>query len=240
MTTWLSKIRLWEIALAVFLGFGCYFLWTTSQTDKQIARQTTVILNHADKSLSGIDKSVTQVGSAFTTAATSIIQAQKSVASVSAQLSGVAVGLQKTVALVNAPCAPGPCGTVADVGKTLNTARLTMGQIEIATNSFDKNQDKFYQQEDQLYADSDGAAKSLNSILTSPDVYDSLHNVNTVTANLGQSTTDFQNKFHDFLYPPSCKGFKCWIKNGYEAVKVGSDLLEPAYYGWALFGQIKP
>jgi hypothetical protein len=240
MTTWLSKIRLWEIALAVFLGFGCYFLWTTSQTDRQIARQAAVILNHADKSLSGIDKSVTQVGTAFTTAATSITQAQKSVDSVSTQLSGVAVGLQKTVALVNAPCVPGPCGTVADVGKTLNTTRLAIGQASIAVNSFDKNQDKFYQQEDQLYADSDGAAKSLNSILTSPDVYGTLHNVDTITTNLGQSTTDFQNKFHDFLYPPPCTGFKCWVKKTYTVVKVASDFTEPAYWGWALATQIKP
>jgi hypothetical protein len=240
MTTWLSKIRLWEVALTVLVAFSCYFLWTASQTDRQIAQQATVVLKHADKSLSGIDKSVAQVGTAFTTAATAVTKTQKSVAAVSTQLSGVAVGLQKTVALVNAPCAPGPCGTVAEVGKTLNTARLTMGQVEIATNSFDKNQDKFYQQEAQLYADSDGAAKNLNSILTSPDVYDSLHNINTVTANLGQSTTDFQNKFHDFLYPPPCAGFKCWVRKTYETIKVGSDLLEPAYYGWALVGNIRP
>jgi hypothetical protein len=235
---WLKSAAL--LSVTVFLGFGSYLVYTTAHIEKQIAGQASQTFSAANAAIVKVNTATLQIGAAFTSAAQSIDKTEKDVKQTTTQLSGVAVGLQKTVALVNAPCVPGPCGTVSDVGKTLNTARLTMGQVEIATNSFDKNQNHFYTQEDQLYADADGAANRLNVILTSPDLYDSIHNVNTITSNLGQTTTDFQTKFHSFLYPPPCKGFKCWVKNGYEAIKVGSDLLEPSYYGWALLSQIKP
>jgi hypothetical protein len=163
-----------------------------------------------------------------------VSEAEADIHGVTTQLASVASGLQQTVALVNAPCVPGPCGTVADVGKTLNTFRLTAGQVEIAANSFDKNESAFYHQEDQLYSDSEDVVHNLNTLLISPDLNGTIHNSAVITANLGQTTGDFQNKFHQFLYPPPCKGFKCDIKNFYETLKVGSELLEPAYYGWAL------
>lgn len=240
MSTWLSKIRLWEIALSVFLAFSCYFLWTTTQNENQVVARANTVFTAANAAITNVNTATLQIGSAFTSAASSLSQTESDVRTSTNQLNKVTLGIQQTVALVNAPCVPGPCGTVADVAKTLNTIRLTSGQLEIAANTFDKNESNFYLQEDQLYSDSEGAVKNLDTILTDPDLTETIHNSSVITANLGKTTGDFQVKFHDFLYPPPCKGFKCDLKKVYETVKVGSQFSEPAYWGWALFNQIKP
>ena len=235
---WLKSLALLSVVL--FFGYGSYLLYVTAQSEKQIVARVSQTFTAADAAIVNVNTATSKIGAAFTNAATSVSQAETDVRGVSTQLSGVASGLQYTVTLVNAPCAPGPCGTVADVNKTLATFRGTAGQIEIAANTFDKNESHFYSQEDQLYNDSDAAVNHLNSLLTSPDLSATIRNTSTITYNLGETTGDFQTKFHSFLYPPACKGFKCWIKNGYETIRVGSELVEPAYFGWALVNQIKP
>lgn len=236
--TWLKSTAL--LALTVFLGFGSYLLWVTAQSEKQIVARANSTFSAADAAIANVNSATLEVGQAFQSAAQSVSQTEKDVNKVTAQLSGVVSGLQQTVALINAPCVPGPCGTVADVNKTLATFRMTAGQVEIAANTFDKNESHFYSQEDQLYTDSDGAVIHLNSLLSDPDLLGTIHNSSVITANLGATTGDFQAKFHDFLYPPPCKGFKCDLKKAYETVKVGSYFSEPAYWGWALFSGIRP
>ncbi len=239
MSSWLSKIRLWEISLCICLGFVCYFIVVTTQTERAAAVQVEAVLTHANNTLTALGATAKSLTTTSNQLSTSIADASRAIVASTTQLNGVASGLQKTEALINAPCVPGPCGTVGDVAKTLNTSRLAIGQVEIAANSFDKNQTRFYQQEDQLYADADQSFNHFNSLLTSPDLTGSIHNFNTISYNLGSTTTDFQTKFHDFLYPPPCKGWKCKIKTGFEILKTGSELLEPAYYGWALTSGVR-
>ena len=240
MSSWLSKIRLWEIGLCVCLSFVCYFLVATIQTEGAAAVQVEAVLTHADNTLTALNATAKSLTTTSNQLSTSISDASQAIVASANQLNGVASGLQKTEALINAPCVPGPCGTVADIGKTLNTGRLAIGQFEIAANSFDKNQTHFYKQEDQLYADTDQAFNHFNVLLTSSDLSGSIHNFNTISYNLSSTTTDFQTKFHDFLYPPPCKGFKCWIKTGYETLRIGSQLMQPAYYGWAISSGVRP
>jgi hypothetical protein len=236
--TWLKSAAL--LALIVFLSFGSYLLWQTARIEGRLANQASATLTASNAAIAHVNTATDQVGTAFTSAATSVTQTEADVRNLTTQFGGVATGLQKTVALVNAPCVPGPCGTVADIGKTLNTSRLAIGEVEIAADDFNKNEATFYSQEDQLYQDGDTAFKNLDSLLASPDLNTAIHNTGTITNNLGQTTTDFQNRFHAFLYPPPCQGFKCHIKGIYETVKVGSTFAEPAYWGWALFSGIKP
>jgi hypothetical protein len=96
---------------------------------------------------------------------------------------------------VNAPCPAKdadklhPCGTLADVAKTLNTFRLTTGQIEIAANHEDKNLSHLDQQEDQLFEDFHGTATRAN---TSLDLFNMLlanPNVAVMIDNGGEFTT---------------------------------------------------
>jgi hypothetical protein len=74
-----------------------------------------------------------------------------------------------TLDRINAPCVPGPCGTVADVGKTLNTVRGTFGQIEVAANHEDKNLTTLDAQELQLFTDFHGTETRLNTGLDTAD-----------------------------------------------------------------------
>ena len=228
------------VSVVVFFGLGSYFLWTTTQAEKQLTAQASGVFVQAAATLTHVNTTVDQIGTAFAGAAQSVSQTEKDVATVTQPLNGVVAGLQTTVAKLSAECVPGPCGTIENTNKLINTARLTVGQVEVAANNFDKNEAHFYQQEDTLFTDSDNAVKHFDDVLTSKDLADALHNGAVITNNLGQTTGDFQTKFHEFLYPPPCKGFKCYIKTGFEAIKVGSELVEPAYYFWAITSGVHP
>lgn len=79
--------------------------------------------------------------------------------------------LGSSIDRVNAACVPGPCGTIADVGKTLNTVRGTFGQIEFAANHEDRNLTTLDRQEAALFADFHGTATRAN---TSLDTFNTL------------------------------------------------------------------
>lgn len=228
------------LSVMVFLGLGSFLMYRTIQAEEILVPKIAATISSANASITSVNSAVKQAGNTLSRVSQTTSDVGEQVGEFTKQASGVAAGLQKTVALVNAPCIPGPCGTVADVAKTLNTSRLTLGQVEIAVNSFDKNQTRFYQQEDRLYADADQSFNHFNTLLTSSDLTGSIHNLNTISYNLGETTTDFQTKFHGFLYPPPCKGWKCYIKTGYETIKVGSSLVEPAYYFWAITSGVHP
>ncbi|MGA7887646.1 MAG: hypothetical protein WCA44_18075 [Acidobacteriaceae bacterium] len=60
---------------------------------------------------------------------------------------------------IDRPCGAGhACGTLADIGKTLNTIRLTAGQVEIAANHEDRRLAILDAQEAQMAADAHGLA----------------------------------------------------------------------------------
>jgi hypothetical protein len=63
-----------------------------------------------------------------------------------------------------------PCGTLADVNRTLATVRGTFGQIEIAAHHEDRNLSTLDAQEAQLYADFHATTTNLNALVASPDV----------------------------------------------------------------------
>ncbi len=60
-------------------------------------------------------------------------------------------------------------------------------------------------------------------------------NAATITGNLGATTTDFQTKFHIFLFPPPCKTFGCKVKRTWPYIKGGAEMVEPLYWGQQLF-----
>jgi len=212
----------------------------TAQSERRLVEQASTTFSAVNAAVAHLNSATDQLSESVANVSTSITQTEADVRGVTTQFQEVAIGLQKTVSLVNAPCVPGPCGTVENANKTLATVRGTFGQVEVAANNFDKNEDHFYTQEDQLYADSDASMKSLDALLSSPDLNATIRNSSTITYNLGQTTGDFQNKFHTFLYPPPCIGWKCHIKTGYEIISNGSKFVEPVYWGWALVNQIKP
>jgi|GEM_PF-3100827 hypothetical protein len=93
----------------------------------------------------------------------------------------------RTLQLVNAPCVPGPCGLLADGAKTLNTARMTMGQVEIAANHEDKNLATLDKQEATIFADTHADLDALHGLVTAPDLLATVHNMNTTSAAFADS-----------------------------------------------------
>lgn len=235
---WLKSGAL--VSLIIFFSFGSFLIYRTIQAEETLMPQISATISAANASIVHVNSAVDQTNKTLLGISQTTSDVGKQIGEFTKQASGVATDLQKTVSLVNAPCVPGPCGTVADIAKTLNTGRLAIGQVEIAVNSFDKNQDRFYRQEDSLYADADQSFNHFNTLLTSPDLTESIHNFNTISYNLGQTTTDFQTKFHSFLYPPACHGFGCFMKKSYNTIRVGSQLVQPAYYFWAITAGARP
>jgi hypothetical protein len=131
-----------------------------------------------NRSLDTLDRQVAATGSA--------IKKSKSVLS---NLDDDTAKLGRSIDLVNAPCVPGPCGTVADLGKTLNTVRGTFGQIEFAAKHEDRNLTTLDAQEATLFGDFHGTATRANLTL---DTFNGLlanPNVTIMMANGAEFTT---------------------------------------------------
>ncbi len=107
-----------------------------------------------NRSLDNLDRQVATLGPAI-----------KAVNPLLVNLKDDTAKLGRSIDLVNAPCVPGPCGTVADVGKTLNTVRGTFGQIETAANHENRNLSALDTQEATLFADFHGTATRTNTTL---------------------------------------------------------------------------
>lgn len=105
-----------------------------------------------------------------------------------------------------------PCGLIADADKTLNTARGTLGQVEVAARSFDQHQSVFYQQEADLAAKTEDTVGDLDRFLKSPDIIGTLRNLNTSSAALASTANhadavagDIQFEADKIAHPPKKK-----------------------------------
>ena len=126
MMTWLKNGV--YILLIIFLGFCIYAIITISYDIQQI---TLDIHSISQASISQINK----LGSTISKSNNLLDNA----GSVVSSLKDTIQITDSTLLEVNRPCVPGPCGLLSDTAKTLNTARSTFGQIEIAANHENKN-----------------------------------------------------------------------------------------------------
>lgn len=87
------------------------------------------------------------------------------------QINTILSELTLTLKEINRPCSGNsninPCGTIADLHKTLGTVRGTFGQIEIAANHESKNLTKLDSQEEILFNDTHKTLLSSNDTLIS-------------------------------------------------------------------------
>lgn len=169
MKTWLGKIRLWELSLAVFLGFGCYFLWGSLQTERQVASKTVAVLSHADSTLTGFDHTLGTVNS-------SVAQIGGSFGSAASSMSEMASSMDKVVAKLLDNCHPEkghiysvdedkPCGTLADIARTLHTIRGTFGVVESAGKHYNDNLTKYDKQESDLIDNTNDVLSKLSDTI---------------------------------------------------------------------------
>lgn len=154
MRDWLSKIRLWELALCVCLSFVCYFVVVTTQTERALSSQVGAVLTHLDGTLSSLDETAKSLTATSNQLASSLSDTSKAIVSSSNQLNSV-------LAKITAPCQPEkghvysvgedkPCGTLADLARTLNTFRGFAGTLEFAGRHFDKSLSTYDQQEKNI------------------------------------------------------------------------------------------
>jgi hypothetical protein len=82
-----------------------------------------------------------------------------------------------------------PCGTIADVGKTLNTVRGAVGQIEIAAIHENRNLTTLDTQETTLFNDFHGTATRANTSLDTFNLLLANPNLALTMKNAGEMTT---------------------------------------------------
>jgi hypothetical protein len=154
----------------------------------------------------------------------------KQVGSAAANLGSIAGPAKAAFAIVNHPCVPGPCGTLADVAKTLNTARLTMGQVEVAANHEDRNLGTLDAQEAQLFSDTNedlqqlaSTISSANKVIEDPATAEAQHNLALISGNVAGITKDVKVYSDKFVAPQP------WWK---KALVVGNESVRTAACLW--------
>jgi hypothetical protein len=133
-------------------------------------------------------------------------------------LNETSVELKATVAEINAPCVPGPCGTLADVNRTLASIRLASGQVTDVSLKEQKQLDSVNQQETAIAgATKDDLTKlglaidSITALAANKDLTGSLAHTNTTLGAVAGMATDTAQYWHDTLHPK-------WPKRVWNAV----------------------
>ncbi len=103
-----------------------------------------------------------RVGAALQAVQGSLTQWNAQSASIAANTNDVLRSAAATMDAINRPCGNGqPCGTLADVAKTLHTIRGAAGQIEVAANHEDKRIGVLDAQEATIYHNTNTSLEQL-------------------------------------------------------------------------------
>jgi len=125
------------------------------------------------------------------------------------QLELTSANLNLAAVEINRPCGDSaPCGTLADVAKTLNTFRGTAGQLEVAANHEDSRLTLLDAQEQQLADQSatdliklGSAIDSITALTGNKDLTGSLAHLDTTSGAVAGMATDTEQYWHSVLHP---------------------------------------
>ncbi len=76
--------------------------------------------------------------------------------------------------------------------------------------------------------------QDFDALLRSPEIPATLQAAQQVTRNLDATTTDFQQKFHVFLFPAPCRTFGCKVRRSWPYIRGAVQMVEPLYWGQQL------
>lgn len=159
------------LTVPVVGAFLCLLLFQTSAAVKSAADDERALAQSAANAVNDLDAAISNV-SVTTQAAT------RTLASANAVL-----------ITVNRSCGGGhPCGTLADVAKTLNTVRGTFGEIEIAAHHEDANLTALDAQELQLFADTHATLTGASDLLASSDITGALSSIRSSSASIADAS----------------------------------------------------
>lgn len=212
---WLAELRKWAVAIAAVFCLSSigYRALTAPDLAPTITRLNGTI-TVASTALQGLLAVLSHVQTT-SDAATGIL---RSASPVVASFKGTAGKLNGTIDLtshrINDLCGPqGPCGTLADVNRTLATLRGTSGQVERTLIVFNDHEGDLFTQESAAYSAMNKSVADFDSLISNPDIGAIIHNGATTTGNIAAISTDGRDWVHLKLAPTKRKGFV----SGFEA-----------------------
>jgi hypothetical protein len=215
------------VSLAVLFGFLSYLSWTVTREVKTLGQQASVVLSDTQTSVQSLNTTLAQVNQPCG----------------DGKPCGVLADLAKTLGTIR-----GAAGQVEVAAyhenKNLDKLDAQEAQLFLDTHNALGSLNSSLVSANTAIAgipaleqgarDEFGVLQKttgdVDALVTSQDVSGTLHNFNVVTYNLGQTSSDFQTKFHSVLFPPPCKGHWCFVIKAWPYFKAGAEMAEPAYY----------
>ncbi len=198
------------------LLFGCWGIYALVTSERELAAS-------AGANLRAATETATKIGVVAGDVEATISQTRPQITSILGHANGTLVGLDKTadeldkaaaglndaLAEVNAPCGEGkPCGTLADVNRTLGSIRLASGQVTAVSLHEQEQLDLANQQETAIaqatqadLAKLGGAIDGVTALAANADMKASFEHLNTTTGAVAGMATDTEQYWHGMLHP---------------------------------------
>ena|ERR1039458_5091539 len=201
------------LSVAALCGFGCWFI-------SEVEPATVKFVLDSDAAVTTASLTEQKVGAVADNVDGTISQAKPQIASALRRandailnLDKASAGLNTAVAELNAPCADGkPCGTLADVNRTLGSIRLASGQVTAFSLREQTQLDQVNQQETAVadLTEGDltklgGAIDGINALATNKDLTGSLAKTNVALGAVAGMATDTEQYWHNVLHPKLAK-----------------------------------
>lgn len=204
------------LGVAVLCGFGCWGVSATVQNERQLAGAGQDVAKQTAAAEGEATAAVQRVGALADAARDILADSRPRIAASLDRLNGAAANLDQASANLRdasaeivRPCGGGaPCGTLADVNRTLGSIRLAAGQVTAASERERGQLDQANQQETTIALTAEGdlnrlgdAIDGVNGLVRNSDLTGSLKSLNTSLGAVSGMATDTQQALHKFLHP---------------------------------------
>jgi hypothetical protein len=196
------------LSAAALCGFGCWGIHQLVMSERQIALDSDATVNAATGTEQKIESVADNIDGLLSETRPELAETMRRLNGTIAHLDETSAGLSTAVKELNAPCVPGPCGTLADVNRTLGAIRLASGQVTAFSEREQTQLDQMNEQETAVaqLTEADlsklgGAIDSITALADDKELKGSLTHLNTTTGALAGMATDTQQFWHDTLHP---------------------------------------
>jgi hypothetical protein len=196
------------LSAAALCGFGCWGIRALVISERRIAADADGMVLTATATENKVSAIAENVNGLITDVRPKIATTIDRAGQVITKLDATASELGKTVVLINAPCVPGPCGTLADVNRTLGSMRLAAGQVTAFSYKEQEQLQQVNTQETEIaQATKDDLTKlgsaidGVTTLTGNKDLKESLGNLNVTIGAVSGMAADTQQAWHSVLHP---------------------------------------
>jgi len=197
------------LSAAALCIFGCWGIQQLVTSERRIALDSDATVKAATGTAQKIESVADNVNGLISETRPALLETMRRTNETLGQLDAASAGLNAAMAEINAPCIEGkPCGTLADVNRTLGSIRLASGQVTAFSEREQQQLDQVNKQETavaQLTQEDltklGGAIDSVTALTDDRDLKGSLTHLNTTTGALAQMSTETAQAWHDTLHP---------------------------------------